>query len=564
MAAPDTSKAAITIERVAVEHGPPVIVLKGEFENTDDPQALRKATLETGSKIVSFDSNGGSIAAAMEYGRTIRSMNMATMQMRATQCASACMLAFVGGSPRIAEPGSVGVHQSSFSPAANFSGPAAVAAVQSVTAQIMTYLIEMGVDPKLLQLSLSIPHDDMRYLTTAEMRSYGVISDAAVTADTARTISPTDQTPKADELATEAAPSSEDTAETKAIAFLRRYNDNLSRTNAVAMLSMEASYAPLLEFYGQTTPRSTVMAEKLKFVERWPVRAYSLKAGSERVACTTTCQITGIVDWFATTPTRDRSSSGSAEYVVTWDPVSEKIVSENGKVASTDKFESRPVRILAQWHDQNGTCRGGSGSSKETLKACDLRDEIGSKLTRVGWCFGEEGQAAYQMQWHACADQNGSASGQLSSAKIPIPKEFAVSAVFSGRTKLPDFRGRDREYNNFRTRIRDGMKDGPNFAGHYTVIQIGCGTGCSFVIVADNKTGKPQGFPRGGEDNMYLTLSFEKRSRLLAAQWADYSVSKCYVEHFELAQDKWKPLSKIDIGAIDACYEDITKNLRGR
>ncbi|RVN32132.1 hypothetical protein CN113_36720 [Sinorhizobium meliloti] len=38
----------------------------------------------------------------------------------------------------------------------------------------MTYLIEMGVDPKLLQLSLSIPSSDIRYLTAGEMTQFGV------------------------------------------------------------------------------------------------------------------------------------------------------------------------------------------------------------------------------------------------------------------------------------------------------------------------------------------------------------------------------------------------------
>jgi len=54
-------------------------------------------------------------------------------------------------------------------------------------------------------------------------------------------------------------------------------------------------------------------------------------------------------------------------------------------------------------------------------------------------------------------------------------------------------RKRDRNYNSYRTRIREGMRNGPNFAGQYSVIQIGCGTGCSFVIIGDNKTGRPSG-----------------------------------------------------------------------
>ncbi len=48
------------------------------------------------------------------------------------------------------------------------------------------------------------------------------------------------------------------------------------------------------------------------------------------------------------------------------------------------------------------------------------------------------------------------------------------------------------------------------------MIQIGCGTGCSGVVVADNMSGKLSRFPRGGEDNMYLDLAFQLDSRLLA------------------------------------------------
>ena len=64
------------------------------------------------------------------------------------------------------------------------------------------------------------------------------------------------------------------------------------------------------------------------------------------------------------------------------------------------------------------------------------------------------------------------------------------TSIYKGPTRLPDFRGRDRQFADYRTRIRDGLKAGPNFADHYTVIQFGCGTGCSCVYVADNRTGK--------------------------------------------------------------------------
>jgi hypothetical protein len=129
--------------------------------------------LTTGAKIVTFDSNGGNILAAIAYGRVIRALGLSTFELRSAQCASACALAFMGGVVRKAEPGSIGVHQASFSDGA-INGQAATAAVQSMTALIMSYLIEMGVDPRLLQLSLSVPSSDMRYLTTQEMDDYKV------------------------------------------------------------------------------------------------------------------------------------------------------------------------------------------------------------------------------------------------------------------------------------------------------------------------------------------------------------------------------------------------------
>ena len=37
----------------------------------------------------------------------------------------------------------------------------------------------------------------------------------------------------------------------------------------------------------------------------------------------------------------------------------------------------------------------------------------------------------------------------------------------------------------FRTVLRESAKQGPNFAGHFTLVRIGCGTGCSRIAVID-------------------------------------------------------------------------------
>ena len=42
----------------------------------------------------------------------------------------------------------------------------------------------------------------------------------------------------------------------------------------------------------------------------------------------------------------------------------------------------------------------------------------------------------------------------------------------------------------FRTVIREGAAKGPNFAGHYTIVEWGCGSACVSIAVVDAKTGQ--------------------------------------------------------------------------
>lgn len=41
----------------------------------------------------------------------------------------------------------------------------------------------------------------------------------------------------------------------------------------------------------------------------------------------------------------------------------------------------------------------------------------------------------------------------------------------------------------FRTRIREGAAKGPNFAGHFTIVQWGCGAGCVESVIVDAADG---------------------------------------------------------------------------
>ncbi|PZM08080.1 hypothetical protein [Rhizobium tubonense] len=140
------------------------------------------------------------------------------------------------------------------------------------------------------------------------------------------------------------------------------------------------------------------------------------------------------------------------------------------------------------------------------------------------------------------------------------PTDYPAQPVYRGKTAKPDFSGRNAHFKSFRTRIREGMAQGPDFAGEFSVIQFGCGTGCSAVVVANNRTGQPYDFPRGGEDNTYLTLKYHIDSRLMVAQWGSYDSGKCFMEYFDFAQGIWSEVGKREVGPLDACYNDIEEN----
>lgn len=171
--------ATITLQRLPGDSQMRILIVRGEFTSDDNVSAFITEALDYKPTVITFDSPGGSIETAMRFGRVIRRLGLSTLQIRAGQCASACTLAFMGGVVRFAEPGSIGVHQSFFPSTSGMGAHDAVSAVQAVTAGIISYMIEMGVDPGLLQLSLSIDSSDVRYLTTAEMRQYRVTTDGA-------------------------------------------------------------------------------------------------------------------------------------------------------------------------------------------------------------------------------------------------------------------------------------------------------------------------------------------------------------------------------------------------
>jgi hypothetical protein len=166
--------AGLTYSTEQTDGGITYIVVSGEFTYEDNLAQFTSIVRSYNVSGVTFHSPGGNITKAMEMGRLIRSLNLATVQPRAIECASSCTLAFMGGVMRFAEPGSLGVHKSSFSEGTAIDTQTAVSAIQQITADVMTFMLEMGVDPALLQVALQYESDDIRYLSKSEMERFRV------------------------------------------------------------------------------------------------------------------------------------------------------------------------------------------------------------------------------------------------------------------------------------------------------------------------------------------------------------------------------------------------------
>ena len=128
---------------------------------------------------VFLNSPGGSVTDALAIGRTLRGLAATTAMTAADICLSACPYILAGGTTRQVEDGAwVGVHQHFFGQ--NIALPAflAVEDIQRGQGEVMAYLIEMGIDPALMQHALVTPPDEIYLLLPDELVRYRLVTGA--------------------------------------------------------------------------------------------------------------------------------------------------------------------------------------------------------------------------------------------------------------------------------------------------------------------------------------------------------------------------------------------------
>ena len=182
------------------ERCPQAIVAEGTVQ-ADEPQRLAafaaRAAGQTGSipSTILLHSPGGNLAGAVRLGYGLRKLGLRTAVARvgrvagdgtprigAGVCASACVIVLMGGQERLVPSGSrVAVHSAKRvgNLTRDILGSGTIDPQLddgSVLGLLHRYARDMGVDPALMSLAQSVPHESARILSPAEIAQFHLAS----------------------------------------------------------------------------------------------------------------------------------------------------------------------------------------------------------------------------------------------------------------------------------------------------------------------------------------------------------------------------------------------------
>ena len=267
-----TAAQAAEIDVKPVDNGSTLIVIEGDFEHSDvDTFRTKIAALSTPRVTVAFKSDGGSLVAGIRIGTLIREKKFATVIPDGGSCASACALAWLGGSRRfMGEGATVGFHAAyvlkSYGPVESSSGNAILGA----------YLNQLGLsEDAILYLTKTAP-TSIQWMSLADANEQGIAAAA---------LSPQQSTTTGSSVAGTPSDYRDGTPERRATDFVRALIAHWSKPSAEAMPLLAGLYAENVVYRGTATPRQAVLRSKNRLADRWAERVYTIRPGSISATC---------------------------------------------------------------------------------------------------------------------------------------------------------------------------------------------------------------------------------------------------------------------------------------
>ena len=128
-------------------------------------------------------------------------------------------------------------------------------------------------------------------------------------------------------------------------------------------------------------------------------------------------------------------------------------------------------------------------------------------------------------------------------------EDYPAGSVFKGKPAAPVLATKSDRM--FRTQIREAARKGPNFAGHYTIAEWGCGGGCVSLAVIDAISGRVFTVPfknltlqsdrNNGRD--FQGPVYKANSRLFIADGCP-NETNCGTYYYEWINNKFKLLKQ--------------------
>ncbi|MER9048253.1 ATP-dependent Clp protease proteolytic subunit [Mesorhizobium sp. M0923] len=172
------------------------VYLSGPVETGDAEKlwnAIRVLDLKSPSAAlhVTISSPGGSVAEALKIGRLLNKLPTILPVTITSQvgiegeplsgpgdCASACVLIYLGATYRFLDPAShIGVHQFSFRDDSNLNSAETASVAQLLAADVTEYLREVRVDPSLFSVMSQTFPEDIHWIDHSELNALRVVNE---------------------------------------------------------------------------------------------------------------------------------------------------------------------------------------------------------------------------------------------------------------------------------------------------------------------------------------------------------------------------------------------------
>jgi hypothetical protein len=300
---------AANIEVRRLVAGGSLVIVEGDIELGDIEQ-FRTKVAAISKASVAFQSDGGSLLAGIRIGTLIRMKNFVTVVPDGAQCASACAVAWLGGTRRFVGAASkVGFH------AAYVLKTSGAAESAPGNAVLGAYLNQLGLREEAIVYITQAAPTSMKWLSLDEASLYGI--DVAL-------LPPSQPQPAKPASLNVPATKEQPTGglQRRAMDFVLALGARWSGPNTEALRSLDDLYADRVVYHGKATARQAVLLDKRRFAERWPERSYRIRANSVSATCVEaveSCRVKGVMDWELANATKAAKSRGVSnfEYNVT-------------------------------------------------------------------------------------------------------------------------------------------------------------------------------------------------------------------------------------------------------